>query len=106
MSVVRVPLTDISALPDGELRRFRVGIRGVWVCKEGENVRAFYDACTHQGGAMQLRGNTLQCMRHGACFDAQSGTRLSGEAPEGSRLPPAEVVVDQGKLFLLLPDND
>lgn len=106
MSDIRIPLAVYADMPDGALRRFRAGFRSVWVRRSGETVSGFFDSCTHQGGALRENGEILICSRHGATFNAQSGQRLSGEAPEGSVLPKADVRVTDGQIFLHLPNAD
>lgn len=106
MSDIRIPLAAYADMPDGALRRFRAGFRSVWVRRSGETVSGFFDSCTHQGGALRAQGEILVCGRHGATFNAHSGRRLSGEAPEGSVLAPADVRVTDGQIFLHLPITD
>ena len=105
-SSIRLPLGELSAHGDGALRRYRAGFRSVWVWRSGDRVRGYYDFCTHQGGALQQQGEAMVCSRHHATFDAVSGQRIAGEAPEGSVLPPAELAVEEGKIVLFLPNND
>lgn len=106
MPPVRVPLVAIDALPAHGLRHFRVGWRAVWVRRTAQGVTGFYDRCTHQGGALRVSGERFVCSRHAAEFDTTTGQRLSGEAPEGSVLSPAALVVEAGQVYLELPDDD
>lgn len=106
MTEIRVPLGPLAAQPDGTLRRYRAGFRGVWIWRRGETARGYYDFCTHQGGALQRVGDRMVCTRHEAVFGAEGGERLEGEAPEGSRLPPADIRVENGTIMLVIPQND
>ncbi len=106
MAEVRIPLGPLAALPEGVLRRFPAGFRGVWVRRRGDVVVGYWDSCTHQAGALRPQGDRMVCTRHQATFDAVSGERLSGEAPEGSRLSRAELRVEDGALILVMPIND
>lgn len=106
MAEVRIPLGPLTALPEGGLRRFSAGWRAVWVRRRGDAVVGYWDTCTHQGGALRHEGSRMVCSRHQATFDAETGERLSGEAPEGSRLSRAELRVEDGNVTLILPIND
>lgn len=106
MADLRIPLGPLTALPEGGLRRFQAGWRAVWVRRRGDTAVGYWDSCTHQGGALRPDGGRMVCSRHQATFDAVSGERLSGEAPEGSRLSRADLRVEDGALILVMPIND
>jgi len=78
----------------------------------GGGVRAYRNACPHQGrplswapGKFLLEdGGRLVCPHHGASFDVASGHCLSGPC-RGASLSPVEVIVDAQVVSLPSPEN-
>lgn len=58
----------------------------------GEDVRGLSGYCTHQGCAVTLTKNELDCPCHGSRFDATTGEVRSG--PAQSPLPAVELKID------------
>jgi 3-phenylpropionate/trans-cinnamate dioxygenase ferredoxin component len=64
------------------------------------------DICSHDGGPLEdgpLDGFSVECPRHGACFDVRSGTALS--MPATSPIPVYEVKVEDGFVYMKSPNN-
>lgn len=90
-------------IPVGKTKTFRFGVHQGIAYNDGGTLKAFVNACTHMGGATQLTSSgTLRCCRHAAEFDPSSGERLSGQAPEGTRLKPIELIIEGDSVFARL----
>jgi len=94
-------------IPEGRVASFHYGpMKGIAYNDSG-TIKAYVNSCTHAGGRVRLCDEgTLRCEIHEAEFDPKTGDRLCGEAPEGSRLTPIEVVREEGSLFALIAIND
>ncbi len=91
---------------DGSSSTFAYGPRkGIAVNRDG-TLRAYVNACTHMGGTTELCGNVLRCRMHQAEFDPATGERLAGQAPEGTRLAPIDVFVEDGNVYAMLELHD
>lgn len=63
------------------------------------------DLCSHDDGPLEdgtLDGYTIECPRHGACFDVRTGDALS--LPATSPIPTYAVKVEDGFVFVESPD--
>ncbi len=73
--------------------------KSILLYNDGE-IRAFENICTHKDGPNRLEGNILVCQWHGATFDPLTGEAIKGPAPKGSRLPPIDIELVDGKVYL------
>ncbi|MFN3929618.1 MAG: Rieske (2Fe-2S) protein [Thermoflexus sp.] len=63
----------------GSAKVFLVEGRAIALTRVGDQVFAFGDVCTHDGGPLaegKLEGYVIQCPRHGARFDIRTGRVL------------------------------
>src|SRR4029077_17095991 len=60
--------------------------REVHVYRSGDRIRAAANVCLHFGGPLECKNGRLVCPWHKATFDMDSGARIDGPAPAGSRL--------------------
>ena len=100
-----VKVANVADIPPGE--RF-------WVEFEEETVVVFNvdgefyciaDLCTHDDGPLEdgeLDGYSVECPRHGACFDIRSGKALS--MPATQPVPVFQVKVVDGEVLVESPD--
>ncbi|MBI2483462.1 Rieske 2Fe-2S domain-containing protein [Candidatus Uhrbacteria bacterium] len=65
-----------------------------------DEIRAFYNICTHDGGCCALIGRDLVCESHGARFNPVSGKALSAPAPMGTFLTKISVRIEMGAVFV------
>ena len=64
---------------------------------------AIEDVCTHDDGPVaegELRGTTIECPRHGACFDIRTGAVLS--MPAIKPVPSYETRVEGDEVQILI----
>ncbi len=85
-----------SDLPDGEARVFEVEGRSIALCHAaGDGVYAIDNVCTHDDGPLgegTLRGDRIECPRHGALFDLKTGAAKTLPAVRGVRSYPVRLV--------------
>lgn len=74
-----------GALEPGEARRVECEGRGLFVVRDGDEIRIHDSLCPHQGTDIQplaLDGDTLTCPKHQWAFDIRSGACLrNGDKP-------------------------
>jgi 3-phenylpropionate/trans-cinnamate dioxygenase ferredoxin subunit len=69
-----------EGLTEGTLRVFPYRDTRVAVCRAGGALYAIEDLCTHDDGPLgegTLRGDEVECPRHGARFSVKTGAALS-----------------------------
>ncbi|WP_118138570.1 Rieske 2Fe-2S domain-containing protein [Oceanicella sp. SM1341] len=79
---------------------------GVILLREGDTVRAFWNACPHQylpldwrsPGILSADGTKLMCSNHAAIFDARTGAPAEGSIPVSCGLWAIPVAVEGGKV--------
>ncbi len=96
-----------ARLGNGEMRGVEIeGKPVVLACVDGQYY-ALGGKCTHYGGPLDkgvLRGYTLMCPWHHACFDIRSGQRL--EPPALNDVPHYPVRVENGQLIVTFPHDN
>ncbi|MDP3985228.1 MAG: Rieske (2Fe-2S) protein [bacterium] len=103
----KIVIAKIGELPQGKMKRFKLGFRNALLAHTVEGYKAYYDFCTHQGGQLRMQSEqTFQCLRHFAEFDVLTGARISGEAPEGSRLTPIPIEYEGDEIIVYWEIND
>lgn len=79
------PVLDVDRLADGELVGARAGTTPVLLVRQGEQVHALHDRCSHRGCSLhegELDGDTVRCPCHGSTF------RLDGSIVTGPATAP------------------
>jgi NADPH-dependent 2,4-dienoyl-CoA reductase/sulfur reductase-like enzyme/nitrite reductase/ring-hydroxylating ferredoxin subunit len=97
-----------TLLQEGQMKRFDLEDKPVLVARVDGQYFAVSDKCTHYGGPLHegtLRGNTVMCPWHHACFNIRSGSRV--EPPALNDLPHYPLRIENGDILVTLPhDND
>ncbi len=83
------------------MKKFKVGFRQALIINLGTRHKAYYDFCTHQGGALKIREGKFECLRHFSTFDMETGARLEGQAPEGSALGEIPLITEGDEIFCI-----
>ena len=91
--------------PD-QMKRFKLGFRNALVVNSGGAFKAYYEFCTHQGGQLKMVNGQFQCLRHFSTFNLNTGERLAGEAPEGSKLGEIPLEIRGEEIFATWIIND
>jgi 3-phenylpropionate/trans-cinnamate dioxygenase ferredoxin component len=81
-----VAVARVEDVPPGTVRSVEAGGRRIALCNYEGTFYAIDDECTHDRGPLdqgELVGHEIECPRHGARFDVQTGraTRLPAVRP-------------------------
>src|SRR5688500_4319166 len=96
-----------TLLQDGEMKRIDLEEKPVVLARIEGQYYAFGGKCTHYGAPLQegvLRGHSLICPWHHACFDIRNGERL--EPPALNDLPRYPVQIREGRVMVTLPNDN
>ena len=94
----------LAALPEGEPVRVEAGDRAILMIRSGDQVSALTHECPHLGLPLSkgvVRGNTLICAFHHACFDWRSGAQ--SEPPGKGDLQRFAVAIRDGRVVVDVP---
>jgi len=72
-----VKLAKTADVPEGKVKVFSSGEQRVALAHTKDGFFAMQDLCTHDDGPLgdgAITGNDVECPRHGARFDVQTGT--------------------------------
>jgi nitrite reductase/ring-hydroxylating ferredoxin subunit len=97
---MKVPLIEAARVPEGQVAEVDFFGRPVILLRQGEDLRAYVNACTHLGGPLALSedGAGLTCQWHHACFDARTGKVTAPPAPRDSRLIRLPIRIEDGEV--------
>lgn len=96
---MKTRLLAVNDIPDHGACRVGFQGRDVLVFKHDGQPRAFFDYCPHFGGSLNVEGESLVCVWHGAMFSCRSGLRERGPAAEGSKLIALAIREEDGYLY-------
>lgn len=94
-------------LQDGEMQRVELEGKPVVVARVDGRYYAIGGKCSHYGAPLQdgvLRGHTVMCPWHHACFDVRSGTRLEPPALNDVARYPVSVI--DGQVTVTFPQEN
>jgi 3-phenylpropionate/trans-cinnamate dioxygenase ferredoxin subunit len=97
VSFLTVATTD--EIKPGERLIVEIGRRWIAIFNVDGQYYAIEDRCTHDDGPLaegKLTGTTIECPRHGACFDIRTGAVLS--PPALVDVPTYPVRVENGEV--------
>ncbi len=98
-----IRVATLDEIPAGAAKAFIVEGRAIALARVGDQVFAFGDVCTHDGGPLaegKLEGHVIQCPRHGARFDIRTGRVL--RLPAVTPIPVYEVKVENHEVWVNL----
>jgi nitrite reductase/ring-hydroxylating ferredoxin subunit len=75
-----VKVGELSEVPVGEMKMFKVGEKEYLVANVNGNFYAIGNRCTHANGDLSrgsLEGNVVTCPRHKSKFDVTTGKVIS-----------------------------
>lgn len=73
-----VTVAIASEIPAGRINVYEIDGQRIALCNVNGRFYAIDDVCTHDGGPLDqgvLEGNLVECPRHGAKFDVETGER-------------------------------
>src|SRR5690349_21018275 len=91
-------------LQNGEMKRIELEGKPIVVTRVDGNYYAFGGNCSHYGAPLNegvLKGHTVMCPWHHACFDVRSGARL--EPPALNDLAHYPVQIKAGSVVVTFP---
>src|SRR5262245_58988855 len=95
-----------TLLREGEMKRFDLEGTGVLLIRLGTDYYAIGEDCSHYGAPLDkgvLKGHTLMCPWHHACFDIRQGTLL--EPPALNDLPHFPLRIEQNQVIVTTPHD-
>lgn len=101
MAERKIFICKTTELGSGQMKKFKLGFRQALIVNLGTRFKAYYDFCTHQGGALKIKDGHFECLRHFSTFDIESGERTAGQAPEGSKLGEIPLIVEGDDIFCI-----
>ncbi|MGN6868426.1 MAG: Rieske 2Fe-2S domain-containing protein [Solirubrobacteraceae bacterium] len=90
---------DATVLPEGRPVRVVVDDTPVLLLRDGEQIYAIHDRCSHRGCSLsegEVEGSEIVCSCHGSRFDLRNGAVLGG--PATSAQPSFQVRVEDGRV--------
>jgi uncharacterized membrane protein/nitrite reductase/ring-hydroxylating ferredoxin subunit len=96
-----LPVCDDSEMQDGETLRVVCDGNLIAIAKQGGEVFAFQEFCTHRYGPLsegQLQDHLVICPWHRSCFDIRTGKVVEG--PAKVDLKTYSVTIQSGKIFI------
>lgn len=90
-----------DAIVDGQMQAVELADRVVIIARYNGRLFCMDDICTHDGGTLsdgRFHDGQVECPRHGACFDIQTGRALTMPATEDTVCH--EVKTDGGKVYV------
>jgi apoptosis-inducing factor 3 len=94
-------------LQNGEMKRLELEGKPIVIARVQGNYFAFGGNCSHYGAPLNegvLKGHTVMCPWHHACFDVRSGTRL--EPPALNDLAHYPVQIKDGSVVVTFPHDN
>ena len=85
---------ELSEVPDDEAVAVTVGAYDVAVARDGDEVFAVENQCSHAAVALsegEVADGTVECWLHGSCFDLRTGKPTHLPATEPVATFPVEV---------------
>jgi len=89
-----ISLFPFSELVDGMIRPIRVAGKKLIVVRQGDQVFALVDQCSHENYPLAegfVQAGKISCSLHGAAFDLASGAALSMPAVESIAVYPVRI---------------
>jgi nitrite reductase/ring-hydroxylating ferredoxin subunit/uncharacterized membrane protein len=93
------PAADASTLPEGRPLRVVVDDTPILLLREGENIYAIHDRCSHRGCSLSegsVQGDEIECACHGSRFSLRNGALRHG--PATAAQPAFQVRVEGGRV--------
>lgn len=102
---MRVPLTEVSAIPNEGAITVDFFGRETLVLKVDGRARAVMNTCTHLGGPLECQGDRFVCAWHQAEFDLK-GRQIKGPAKRESALMFLPTRVEDGTLYYVYGSDE
>ena len=84
--MAKVKVGQFNEIPEGDLRKYKVGEQAIAVYKINGKIYATSNVCTHEGCFIdenhQMHNDVVECTCHGSQFDVKTGEVLQMPAVE------------------------
>lgn len=100
-----VKVTEVANLAEGKRVWHELAEETAVIFNVNGEFFAIADLCSHDDGPLEdgeLDGHSVECPRHGACFDIRTGAALT--MPATSPIPSFKVKVEDGFIWVEDPD--
>jgi nitrite reductase/ring-hydroxylating ferredoxin subunit len=97
----QVPVCNDNEINDGETLRVDWDGTIITIAKQGKEVYAFQEFCTHRYGPLsegKLQDHQIECPWHRSCFDIRTGKVVEG--PAKVDLKTYSAIIRAGKIFI------
>jgi nitrite reductase/ring-hydroxylating ferredoxin subunit len=95
-------VANLSEVPEGEARVFKIDGQEVVLCNDGGEIYALQGMCTHQDlplDGAEVDDGVITCEWHGATFDVETGKAKS--LPATRALMVYETRIRDGKVYIV-----
>lgn len=100
-------ICDVSDLEDPGARGYELGEQAILIVRQGDQVRAFINACPHRGIRLEWQPDQfldyekqyIQCSTHGALFTLDEGKCIVGPC-NGKSLQAIDCRIEEGKVWV------
>ncbi|MEP7213465.1 MAG: FAD-dependent oxidoreductase [Acidobacteriota bacterium] len=106
MSTQQVKVASFSDIQSGEMKEVAVGETKILLARVGDECFAVGANCPHYGAPLvegTLSGTRVVCPWHQSCFDLKTGN--FEEPPAFDSLPKYDVTIENGGIFLQMPEK-
>ncbi len=98
---MKTPIAKRSEIPAGGMKIVSVGGTRIALCDVEGRLYAIEDVCTHDDGPLgqgTLKGDQVECPRHGARFDVKTGAAV--QMPAVTSVRTFEVRVEGDEVYV------
>ncbi|VCU70904.1 2-halobenzoate 1,2-dioxygenase large subunit [Pigmentiphaga humi] len=99
-------VASLADLAPGRPRRVHVGTLAIALVRQGDEIHAISDRCSHGAGSLsegRVDGREIECPFHGGRFDLSSGAPTSAPCTKPVKRWPARI--DDGRVQILLDET-
>lgn len=96
-----VEVARVEDIPPGERLFHEFDYETVIILNVDGEFYCIADLCSHDDGPLEdgpLNGHSIECPRHGACFDLRTGAVLA--LPATAAIPTYDVKVENGFVYI------
>lgn len=101
-----IRVAHVDDIPPGERLFYEFAEESAIILNVDGEFFCIADLCTHDGGPLEdglVDGYSIECPRHGACFDIRTGAVLS--LPATKSIPVYPLKIEDGEIYVQPPDE-
>ena len=96
-----VKIARVEDIPPGKRKFYDFAYETVIILNVAGEFYCIADLCSHDDGPLAdgpLNGHSIECPRHGACFDVRTGAVLA--LPATAPIPTYKLKVEDGDIYI------